>query len=169
MTNSMTCFGDKIYKSKTSAVRAMRRMVGIEFEAKFHGVSARFETTVVMREDMLSTTMLQGGIGICWKYTEDDLLVVIKGDDGYPKSVPYREVAHWPDATHPAIKTPRGIFQYEFDTPEEAKAAGYVLWFVASKWDQGPGVRAYAPGYAGTLIMTNNNRAVAVRPAVTAQ
>jgi hypothetical protein len=167
---SRTDYWGVIFKHKGSATRAMRRMIGQEFEANFPGVSNRFETFLIMREDMISVTTCQGGFNICWKYTEDDLFVVIMGDSGQPKSVPYREVAHWKDATHPAIKTPRGIFQYEFDTAEEAKAAGYSLWFVASKFDRGPGVRAYLPGYAGTLIMTNSsNRAIAVRPSVTAQ
>lgn len=89
------------YKSKASAARAMRGWIGDQIEVSWKGVSNRFETTVILREDMMAVTQLQGGWGVAIRYTEADLLCVIMGEDGSPKDVPYAEVAHWQDATHP--------------------------------------------------------------------
>jgi len=104
MTDSITRFCG-CYKSKSSAARAMRSWVGNQIEVSWEGVSNRFETTAILREGMMAVTQLQGGWGVSISYTKDDLLCVIMGDDGFPKDVPYAEVAHWADATHPPIPT----------------------------------------------------------------
>lgn len=89
------------YRSKSSATRAMRGWVGDQIKASWDGISNRFETTIVLREDMMEVTRLQGGWGVAISYTIEDLLCVIRGEDGSPKDVTYAQVAHWQDASHP--------------------------------------------------------------------
>jgi hypothetical protein len=130
MTESITLFRGW-YKAKPSAARAMRSWIGDEIKAfwKGEGISKRFETTIILREDMMEVTRLQGGWGVSIRYTLADILCVIMGDDNYPKSVPYAEVADWQDATHPPCKTSRGVFRHRFDSLLEAQKAGFTLWF----------------------------------------
>ena len=149
MTDSITRFYG-CYKSKTSAARAMRNWVGNQIEVSWEGVSNRFETTVMLREDMMSVTQLQGGWGVSIRYTKNDLLCVIMGADGFPKDVAYAEVAHWIDATHPTVKTPRGVFRIKFDSIEAAKEAGFHAWFTHTD---------------GTVIVGDGSYAYAVRNA----
>ena len=146
MADSITKFCG-CYKSKSSAARAMRSWAGDQVEASWEGISNRFETTVILREDMMAITQLQGGWGVAIRYTVADLLCVIMGDDGFPTDVPYAEVSHWEDATHPALKTPRGVFRYRFGSLEEAREAGFTLWFM----------------HGAIAIVTNARDAFAVR------
>jgi hypothetical protein len=135
------------YKTKSSAARAMHSWVGDQISVSWEGVSNRFETTIILRDDMMSVTRLQGGWGVSIRYTLADILCVIRGDDGSPKDVPYREVAHWPDACTPCCKTPRGVFSYRFASVEEAREAGFTVWFT----------------HEGMAIVTNSTQAFAVR------
>lgn len=89
------------YKSKASAARAMRNMIGHAYEASFPGLSDRFESVATARADMLAVTELQGGWGISFKFTPADLTVKIRDVDGEIKEVPYPTVAHWENATTP--------------------------------------------------------------------
>ena len=130
------------YKSKSSATRAMRSWVGNQISVSWEGISNRFETTIILREDMMATTRLQGGWGVAIRYTRDNLLCLVKGDDGYPKDTPYAEVAHWQDACTPTCKTPRGVFPYRFGSIEEAREAGFL---VKSPRNREHGVDFYAP------------------------
>ncbi|MDR2075608.1 MAG: hypothetical protein LBP61_01550 [Desulfovibrio sp.] len=153
MTKSMTIFCG-CYKSKSSAARAMRTWVGNKIDVSFPGISDRFETSIVLRKDMLAVTQFQGdhkfqGLwGFDITYTSSDLLCVILGDDGFPKNVPYAEVAHWISATEPCVKTPRGTFPVRFDSLDEAFAAGYKFWFRHND---------------GTIIVEDRYRACGVR------
>jgi hypothetical protein len=150
MTESNTMFCG-CYKSKSSAARAMRSWVGdqISVSASWESVSKRFETTIILRDDMMAVTRLQGGWGVSIRYTLADILCVVKGDDGCPKDVPYSEVAHWTDACTPLCKTPRGVFPYRFDSLNEAQEAGFTLWFIERS--------------LGFAVVTDNTSAYAVR------
>jgi hypothetical protein len=135
------------YKHRSSATRAMRKMVGDQISVSFPGISNRFETTAILRPDMLKV----GPNGAAWSVratiTESDVLCVIKGEDGYPKNVPYAEVAHWQDACTPLCKTPRGTFSYRFRHLKEAAENGFELWFM----------------YEGMAVVADKNFACVVR------
>ena len=54
------------------------------------------------------------------------------------------------------IETPRGTFRFEFESEEEARAAGYGLWF------EHEGVKIFGGG--PRLWNGSSSRACAVRP-----
>ena len=90
------------YKSKGSATRAMRAMIGHAYDVNYPGISNRFEALAIARADMLAVTKLQGGWGVSFEITPANLTVKIRDVDGEIKEAPYPTVAHWQDACTPA-------------------------------------------------------------------
>jgi hypothetical protein len=107
----------------------MRGWVGDKIAVDFPGISERFETTVILRDDMMTVTRLQGGWGIAIGVARSNVRCLVLGENGVPQDVPYWQVAHWTDASHPRVKTPRGTFLVLYETEEEARAEGFGLWF----------------------------------------
>lgn len=116
---TITQYSERIYATKSSAMRAVTNAIGRTYAVEDPNVNRRFGAgEITVSSAMVDVNACEGGWRWSYTYNLADVMVEVRDEDGTRRKARYADVRNWIDAvTPPAPSKPDQATPTETDTP----------------------------------------------------